>query len=186
GGGAPGDALRDAREVHLADIVQLTRDQGENAEAYWSASGRELIFQSTRDPYSCDQIFRVPADGSAPPQLVSTGKGRTTCAYFMAGDERILYSSTHLGGDACPPPPDHSQGYVWALYDTYDIFTARPDGSDLRRLTEQPGYDAEATVCRKDGSIIFTSTRDGDLELYRMDADGSNVVRLTEAPGYDG
>src|SRR5690606_35903472 len=102
GGGAPGDALRDAREVHLADIVQLTRDQGENAEAYWSASGRELIFQSTRDPYSCDQIFRVPADGSAPPQLVSTGKGRTTCAYFMAGDERILYSSTHLGGDACP------------------------------------------------------------------------------------
>jgi Tol biopolymer transport system component len=180
------DPLRRPEETHLRGIVQLTRGQGENAEAYWSSSGRELIFQSAREPYKCDQIFRVPADGSKPPSLVSTGKGRTTCSYFFPGDERVLYSSTHLAGDACPPAPDHSQGYVWALYDSYDIFAARPDGSQLARLTETPGYDAEATVCQRDGSIIFTSTRDGDIELYRMDKDGKNVARLTETPGYDG
>ena len=191
GGGAGGageeeDTLRHPEEVHLADLVQLTRGQGENAEAYWSFSGRELIFQSHREPHGCDQIYRVPADGSAPAQLVSSGKGRTTCAYFMPGDDRVIYSSTHLGGPECPPVPDHSQGYVWPIYDSYEIFSARPDGSDLRQLTSSPGYDAEATVCAKDGSILFTSTRDGDLELYRMDADGGNVKRLTSTAGYDG
>jgi len=178
--------LRRPEEVHLEGIVQLTRNQGENAEAYWSSSGRELIFQSARPPFQCDQIFRMPIDGSKPATLVSTGKGRTTCSYFFPGDERILYSSTHLAGDACPPAADHSQGYVWALYDSYDIFTARPDGSDLVRLTDSTGYDAESTICPRDGSIVFTSTRDGDIELYRMDRDGKNVKRLTEAPGYDG
>ncbi len=118
--------------------------------------------------------------------LVSTGKGATTCAYFLPGDQEIIYGSTHLGGEQCPPKPDHSQGYVWALHDSYDIFRANADGSNVRRLTETPGYDAEATVCKKDGSIVFTSVRDGDLELYRMNTDGSGVKRLTHNPGYDG
>jgi len=185
GGGGKPDLLVEG-EVHLTDVRQLTRGQGENAEAYWSSSGRELIFQSSRKPYGCDQIYRVPADGSGEAVLVSTGKGRTTCSYFFPGDQQILYSSTHLAGDSCPPAPDHSQGYVWALYDSYDVFTARPDGSGLAQLTKSPGYDAESTICPLDGSIVFTSTRDGDLELYRMDKDGSNVTRLTNAPGYDG
>ena len=175
-----------ANEVHLTDVRQLTRDAGENAEAYWSHDGKELIFQSKRPPYQCDQIMRVPADGSAPPSLVSTGKGRTTCAYFMPGNQRTVWSSTHLAGDACPPEPDRSQGYVWPLYPTYDIFTSDADGKNMVKLTDSPAYDAEATVCPVDGSIIFTSTRDGDLDLYRMDADGKNVVRLTSTPGYDG
>jgi Tol biopolymer transport system component len=175
----------DPREAHLSNLVQLSRG-GENAEAYWSPDSRELIFQSTRPPYACDQIFRIPADGSGAATLVSTGKGRTTCSYFMGGGQRVLYSSTHLAGPDCPPPPDRSHGYVWSIDPGYEIFTARPDGSDLVRLTESPGYDAETTVCPKDGALIFTSTRDGDLELYRMDADGRNVKRLTNAPGYDG
>src|SRR5690606_32339473 len=108
------------------------------------------------------------------------------CAHYTKNDERILYSSTHEAGDACPPTPDMSQGYVWPIYASYDIYTARPDGTDVQKLVGDPGYDAEATVCPVDGSIVFTSTRDGDLELYRMDADGSNVVRLTHTPGYDG
>ncbi len=177
--------LRDPREVHLGDVVQLTRGAGENAEAYWSFSGRDLIFQSTRPPHSCDQILRMPAAAPAEPTLVSTGKGRTTCAYFLPGDDQIIYASTHHKDPACPAPPDHSQGYVWGLFD-YDIFRARADGSEPVKLTDSPGYDAEATVCPVDGSIIFTSVRDGDLELYRMDRDGKNVVRLTSTPGYDG
>src|SRR5215207_5705681 len=160
----------DPREVHLQDLLQLTSG-GENAEGYWSPDGRELIFQSQRPPFGCDQIFRLAADGTGEPALVSTGKGRTTCSYFLPGG-RVLYSSTHAAGPECPPPPDRSQGYVWAVYPTYEIWTARPDGSDPVRLTRNDAYDAEATVCPTDGSILFTSTRDGDLELYRMQADG--------------
>jgi len=177
--------LHDPREVHLADVRQLTFG-GENAEAYWSPDGSELIFQATAPPYACDQIFRMRPDQPGERRLVSTGKGRTTCAYFFPDGERILYSSTHLTSAACPPRPDHSQGYVWAIYPSYEIFTARPDGSELVRLTANEVYDAEATTCPQDGSIIFTSMRDGDLELYRMAADGSDVRRLTHAPGYDG
>ena len=162
-------------EVHLSNLRQLTFG-GDNAEAYWSFSGDRLIFQTNHKPYKCDQIEIMQATGSPPASgLVSTGKGRTTCAYFLKGDKEIIYASTHLGGDACPPKPDHSQGYVWALHDSYDIFRANADGSNLRQLTTTPGYDAEATVCKKDGSIVFTSVRDGDIDLYRMDADGKNV-----------
>lgn len=173
-----------ADEPHLADLKQLTFG-GENAEAYWSWKGDQLILQSRPSGNGCDRIFRMnPSTGAMTP--VSSGKGATTCSFFFPGDREILYASTHLGGDACPPRPDHSRGYVWALYDSYDIFKANADGSNLRRLTNTPGYDAEATVCGKDGSIVFTSVRDGDIELYRMDKDGKNVKRLTSTPGYDG
>ena len=173
-------------EKHLANVRQLTFG-GENAEAYWSADGKKLVFQSTRPPYACDQIFEM--DVAAPEKstrLLSTGKGRTTCAYFFPDGKRFLYASTHLGGDPCPPPPDMSHGYVWALFPDYDIFSANPDGSGLKRLTTAPGYDAEATISTDGKRVVFTSARDGDLELYSMDADGSNVKRLTATPGYDG
>jgi Zn-dependent M28 family amino/carboxypeptidase/Tol biopolymer transport system component len=182
---APGPP-RDPHESHLEDLRQLTFG-GENAEAYWSSDGTELIMQSTHDPYKCDQIFRMDAlEAGADYQLVSTGKGRTTCSYFFPGDQRVLFASTHAAGPECPPVPDHSHGYVWPIYDSYDIYSAKPDGSELKPLIAAPGYDAEATVCAKDGSIVFTSTRDGDIDLYRADADGSHVVRLTDTPGYDG
>ena len=177
--------LHDQRESHLADVRQMTFG-GENAEAYWSPDGSELVFQRTHAPYDCDQIFRMPVSDPAAMSLVSTGTGRTTCGYFTADGERIIFSSTHASSEACPATPDYSRGYVWPIYDTYQLYSANPDGSDLRALTDTPHYDAEATVCPKDGSIIFTSTRDGDLDLYRMDADGSNVERLTDTPGYDG
>ncbi|NMO19650.1 M20/M25/M40 family metallo-hydrolase [Pyxidicoccus fallax] len=177
------------QEVRLADLRQLTFG-GENAEAYWSFDGKQLSLQARLEGMGCDRIFRMAMDpGSAAPALtpVSSGRGATTCAHFLPGDQELIYASTHLGGEACPPRPDHSMGYVWALYDTYDIFLSRADGSgEVTRLTETPGYDAEGTVCAKDGSILFTSVRDGDLELYRMDRDGKNVRRLTHTPGYDG
>ena len=171
-------------EIHLADLRRLTYG-GQNAEAYWSFDGTQLSFQARRPGEQCDRIYRMSAEGGTPVQI-SSGAGATTCAHFLPGDRELIYASTHLGADACPPRPDMSQGYVWALYKNYDIFRATADGSNVARLTETPGYDAEGTVCSKDGSIVFTSVRDGDLELYRMDADGKNVRRLTNAPGYDG
>ena len=181
---APADSLIRDGESHFAHLYQLTFG-GENAEAYWSSDGSKLIFQSTRDGYPCDQEFVLDlATGAF--KRVSTGKGRTTCGYFYDRDRRVLFSSTHLAGDSCPPPPDFSQGYVWAITESYDIFTARPDGSDLRRLTRTPGYDAEATLSVDGRWIVFTSVRDGDLDLYKMHPDGSSVVRLTDKLGYDG
>lgn len=174
----------DPREVHFGELRMLT-DGGENAEAYFSFDGSRLIFQSTRPPYGCDQIFETAVSGG-PQELVSTGTGRTTCAYFLPGDQDVLYASTHLGGEACPPKPDHSRGYVWPIYDSFDIFRSRLDGSKLVRLTDTPGYDAEATVSPRGDRIVFTSIRDGDLDIYTMNLDGSDVVRLTDELGYDG
>ena len=183
--GAPGAKIL-PEEVHLANIRQLTF-AGENAEAYWSFDGRELVFQASPPGVGCDRIYRLDLTEPNPtPVQVSSGEGATTCAYFTPDDKEIIYASTHLGGAECPPKPDHSQGYVWAIYDSYDIFKVGRDGGEPVRLTDTPGYDAEATVCAKDGSIVFTSVRDGDIDLYRMDADGGNVKRLTDTLGYDG
>jgi TolB protein len=171
-------------EKHLRNVRQLT-DGGENAEAYFSGGGERLIFQSKRNGAECDQIYTMRVDGSDV-RMVSTGKGRTTCSYFFPRGRRILYSSTHLASEKCPTPPDYSRGYVWAVYPSYDIFTAREDGSDVRQLTKSPGYDAEATMSVDGKRIVFTSMRDGDLDVYTMDADGKNVKRLTNELGYDG
>ena len=158
---------------------------GENAEAYFSADGKKLIFQSTRDNYPCDQIYEINTDGSGLKQL-STGKGRTTCSYYFPNGKRIIYSSTHMANPDCPPKPDYSRGYVWAIYPGYEIFSAAPDGSDIKNITRVDGYDAEATIAPNGKRIVFTSMRDGDLDIYTMDLDGKNVKRLTNELGYDG
>jgi len=170
-------------EHHLANIRQLTHG-GENAEAYFSADGSELIFQSTRDGRSCDQQFIMNVDGSNV-RRVSNGTGKTTCGYFFAKDSRIFYASTQAADSACPAKPDPSKGYVWGL-DPFDIYTANADGSDTKRLTHYGVYTAEGTLSPDGKTIVFTSLKDGDLDIYTMNVDGSNVRRLTTAVGYDG
>lgn len=180
----PETSLLMPEEVHLKNLRQLTFG-GENAEAYWSADGKQLIFQSKRDGLECDQIFVMDVE-SGNVEMVSNGEGKTTCSFFFPDGERVVYSSTHEADPACPAPPDYSKGYVWKLHPEFDVFTSKLDGSDLRRLTDTPGYDAEATTSPDGSKIIFTSLRDGDLDLYTMDADGSNVTRITNELGYDG
>jgi dipeptidyl aminopeptidase/acylaminoacyl peptidase len=170
-------------EVHLRNVRQLTTG-GLNAEAYYSASGRLLIFQRQGPDEQCDQRYVMGTDGGAL-HRVSSGRGRTTCGYFFDRDRRIFYSSTEHVGAACPPRPDYSRGYVWPLYD-YDIYTALADGSQLHRLTRNPGYDAEDTLSPDGRTIVFTSLRNGDLDIYTMRVDGSHVRRLTTTLGYDG
>lgn len=170
-------------ETHLRNLRQLTFG-GENAEAYWSSDGRSLIYQHSGEGVPCDQEFVLDLKSGAS-RRVSTGQGKTTCGYFLKG-ARVLYASTHLAAPECPTRPDYSQGYVWPMYAGYDIVTARADGSDVRRLTDTPGYDAEATVSPDGKTIVFTSVRDGDLELYTMSAEGGAATRLTREPGYDG
>lgn len=180
-------------EKHFKNIKQLTFG-GDNAEAYWSFDNSKLVFQlkNQRWGVECDQIYVMDAfaglgDSTTMPDLVSTGKGRTTCSYFLPGDSLIVYSSTHLGGEACPPEPKREEGrYVWPIYETFDIFVADLEGNIVAQLTDEPGYDAEPTVSPKGDKIVFTSTRSGDLELYTMNLDGSDVKQVTDGLGYDG
>ena len=180
-----GEGLLLPGEKHFKNLRQLTFG-GENAEAYFSADGKKLIFQTTREGVECDQIFEMNTDGTGL-KMLSTGKGRTTCAYFFRDrSKKILYSSTHLATAACPPKPDFSRGYVWAIYPGYDIFVASGDGTNVQQLTKTPGYDAEATISPNGKKIVFTSMRNGDLDIYSMDVDGRNLKRLTSELGYDG
>ena len=176
-------ALSGQTERRLSNIRQLTFG-GSNAEAYFSADGKKLIYQATKDQYTCDQIFTMNIDGSNN-TLVSTGNGRTTCGYFFP-DGKIIYASTHDDDDDCPPNPDRSKGYVWGVFNAYDIYVANADGSKPKKLAASKGYDAEATISPDGKQVVFTSSRDGDLELYIMNADGSNVRRMTHDKGYDG
>lgn len=169
---------------HLKNLKQLTHG-GQNAEAYWSPDGKRLLFQSTRQPYECDQIFLMNADGSDQ-HLVSTGKGRTTCAYFLKDNRHFVYASTHERSPQCPPSPDRSKGYVWPVWAGYDIFLATDSGKIVKRLTDADGYDAEATVNWRTGTVVFTSKSSGDLDLWTMKPDGSNKIQITSTPGYDG
>jgi len=176
-------------QKHLRNARQLTFG-GQNAEAYFSLDDKQLIFQHQGESVPCDQIYTMlvdtPDGKPAIPKLVSTGKGRTTCGYFFPAGDKILFSSTHVSSPDCPPKPDYSRGYVWPIYSSYQIYTAKPDGSELKQLTHAAGYNAEATITRDGQHIVFTSTRNGDLDIYTMDADGSNVKQLTNELGYDG
>ncbi|MGB4849148.1 MAG: hypothetical protein WBP41_14590 [Saprospiraceae bacterium] len=190
---APTDTIHYDQEKHLANVRQLTFG-GDNAEAYWSFDSKKLTFQATRKAWntSCDQIFMIditqPLDTTKAPQLISTGKGRTTCSYFMPGDTTILYASTHETDAGCPPAPERVVGgkYVWPIYPSFDIYVADLKGNIKRKLTNSPGYDAEATVSPKGDKIVFTSIRSGDLEIYTMDMDGSHVHQISHDLGYDG
>ncbi len=180
-------------EKYFVSMYRLT-DGGDNAEAYWSPGQTKLVFQATRDDWNapCDQIFiydLLVHDGpDATPPMMSTGRGRTTCSYFMPDGKSFLYASTHHRMDECPPVPERTPGgpYVWPIYPEYDIFVADLEGNILRQLTDNPGYDAEATVSPKGDLIVFTSMRTGDLELFTMRLDGSDVRQITFDLGYDG
>ena len=190
----PADTLAYPEETHLKNIRQLTFG-GDNAEAYFSFDGKHLIFQKTfaKEGIPCDQIYigKIPqAPGEVfTPKLVSTGKGRTTCAYFLKDGKHIVYASTHLGGDECPPVPDRTKfgnRYIWPLYASMDIFMADTTGKIVKQLTNTPGYDAEATISPDGKRMVFTSVRDGDLELYIMELKSGKTTRITHDLGYDG
>jgi len=180
--GTEGNSLLLPQERHLRNVRQLTFG-GKNAEAYFSFDGTRLVFQATRDGFQCDQIFVMDLAKNET-RLVSTGKGQTTCAYFTPDGERILYASTHHLRPECFPARPREKRFIWPLY-PYEIFSAKSDGSDLKQLTSTGDYNAEATVSG-DGRIVFTSVRDGDLDIYTMNSDGSALRRLTHEKGYDG
>ncbi|MFP2995154.1 hypothetical protein ABN763_04555 [Spongiivirga sp. MCCC 1A20706] len=185
------DSLIYPEEKHFKSIRQITFG-GDNAEAYWSFDDKQIVFQSNFKEWgvNCDQMFLMNIDETfkdKQPPMISTGMGRTTCAYFLPDNKHFVYASTHLGDKECPEVPLRKNGkYVWPVYDDFDIFVADLEGNIVKQLTTEKGYDAEATVSPKGDKIVFTSTRSGDLELYTMDIDGGNVKQITDELGYDG
>lgn len=179
---------------HLKNIRQLTFG-GDNAEAYWSPDGSMLTFQTNNPKWGlkCDQIYAMDVAKSAEhpeyqPLPISGGKGRTTCSYFLPDNKHVLFASTMSASDTCPAAPAYTPGgkYLWAIYESFDIYVADLNGKIVRKLTDVPGYDAEAVVSPKGDKILFTSMRSGDLELWTMDLDGSNLKQITFDLGYDG
>lgn len=188
------DTLHYPDETHFKNIRQLTFG-GDNAEAYWNYDGKYIVFQRTnpKDGVNCDQIYvgKVPqsADEKFEYTLVSTGKGRTTCPFFTKDGKHIIYASTHLSVDSCPPVPDrkkYGNKYIWPLYDSYDIFMADLNGKIVKQLTNAKGYDAEATLSPDGNSMIYTSDKDGDIDLYIMNLKTGKEKRITNTLGYDG
>lgn len=180
-------SLYDKREKHLRNIRQLTFE-GENAEAYLSPDEKHLVFQARgKEQGSCDQIYTMTLDGKNV-RRISTGYGRTTCAYYFPDGDKILFSSTHENYDGnCPPEPDHSKGYVWPLYKGYDIHIADTTGKLISRITQDTlYYDAETTISPKGDRMVITSTRSGDIDLYTCKLDGTDPKRVTKEKGYDG
>ncbi len=187
------DTLAFPGEHHFKNLRQLTFG-GDNAEAYFSKDGKYLVYQRTdsKNGILCDQIWmgKIPenANEEFKPKLVSTGTGRTTCAFFYPDGKHIVYASTHLGSKDCPPVPDKEKmkRYIWPIYESFDLFVADTNGNIVKQLTHTKGYDAEATISPKGDKMVFTSTRNGDLDLYTMDLDGNNVKQITFDLGYDG
>lgn len=192
--GTANDTVHFDGEKHFKNVQQLTFG-GDNAEAYWSYDGKYIIFQKTsaKEGIPCDQIYigKVPTKPGEKftSKLVSTGKGRTTCAYFLPDGKHIIYASTHLGSPDCPPTPDRAKygnRYIWPLYNSYDIFMADTSGKIVKQLTNSKGYDAEATLSPDGKKMIYCSDKDGDLELYIMDLATGKEKRITNMLGYDG
>jgi len=191
---APADTLHYKEEIHFSNLRQLTFG-GDNAEAYFSFDGKWLVFQRTnpKENIPCDQIFiaKIPTNTEEKfePRLISSGKGRTTCGAFLKDGKHIVYASTHLGDENCPPVPDRSKygnKYIWPLYSSFDIFISDLKGNINKQLTNTPGYDAEATISPDGKTMVFTSTRDGDIDLYTMNLKTGKTKRITYQLGYDG
>lgn len=185
------DSLILPGETNFKTLRQVTFG-GDNAEAYWSFDDKQLVFQSNNSKWdvACDQMFLMDFNDTFEnniPKMISTGLGRTTCAYFLPDNKHIVYASTHLVNENCPEAPLRNEGkYVWPIFDSYDIFVADLEGNITAQLTNETSYDAEATVSPKGDKIVFTSTRSGDLELYTMNIDGTDVKQITDELGYDG
>ncbi len=180
----PADELIQPGEAHFSHLWRLTHG-GENAEAYWSFADDRLVLQRTAEGWSCDRIFATdPRTGKL--LQVSSGLGVATCAYFMPGDREVIFGSTQASQSECPPAPDRSDGYVWAVHPEYDLWVHELASGAERRLTDEWGYDAEATLSPLGDRIVFTSGRSGDLELWTCDLGGGDLRQVTRELGYDG
>ena len=167
----------------IADVQQLTFE-GDNGEGYLNQEETQVVFQSKRDGNDCDKLYLVDIDGKNLKEF-PLRDGAFTCAHYALDNEFIFFSSTMKDGPECPEIYKHPnpRKYIWPLRN-YEIY--KWDGNTATQLTNAPGYNAETTTHPTERKVIFTSMREGDIDLYEMDYDGENVKRITTELGYDG
>jgi Tol biopolymer transport system component len=195
-----------AESRYLKNIKQLTTDLSGDGrgfvragESYFSPDAKTIIYQAVRGDNPFYQIYTQLLERGEP-RLVSPGRGRTTCAYFRPDGKKIIFASGHLDPDVlasedaerkkiaeeAADPSKRRRRYEWVFDEYMDIFESDPDGSNLKQLTDAPGYDAEGSYSPDGKQIVFCSTRGGNPDLYIMNSDGTGVRQLVQAPGYDG
>jgi len=191
--GAAEPTVSQREAEHLGNIRQVTSGLPRAGEGYFSPDGTHIVYQAYPIGYPFYQIY-VQKFGENIPRRISPGRGRTTCSYFTPDGKRIMFASGHTDPHADltekKARDEAAKGgrrrYQWAFDKHMDIYVCNFDGTDLKQLTDAPGYDAEGSYSSDGRQIVFTSSRDGDPDLYIMNADGSEVRQLTDAPGYDG
>lgn len=190
---APPEDFAKLEAAHISNLRQVTSGLPRAGEGYFSPDGKSIVYQAYPIGYPFYQIYTQKLDEKIPTRI-STGRGRTTCSFFTVDNKRIMFASSHRD-----PQIDiteraarelAAQGgrrrYQWDFDPHMDIYSINRDGTDLKRLTDADGYDAEGSYSSDGKHIVFTSSRDGDPDLFIMDADGENVRQITNTPGYDG
>ena len=209
-----GSASGSEENTFLKNARQLVFDGNRSGEGYYHPDGNALVFQSEREPSNpFYQIYHLDLL-SGDTHRVSPGHGKTTCAFFQPQTKRLLFSSTHHDQQTLSKEASENEfrasgktrRYSWDYDPEYEIYSANIDGTDLKRLTNVPGYDAEASFSPDGKLIVFSSTRGAYpleklspeerarfekdpayfADLYVMNADGSGVRQVTHTPGYDG
>lgn len=210
-GAAPSAA--DGESDFLSHTGRLVYEGRRSGEGYFSPDGRFMVFQSERvegNPFY--QIFRMDLE-TGDVELLSPGRGKTTCAFVHPTNGDVLFSSTHHDPSASAQQQaelarrveGRERRYSWDYDPEMEIYVRHDAAGALERLTRSPGYDAEASFSPDGQWIVFTSLRHAYAEelpdeqrrrletdpaffgeIYRMHTDGSGVERLTRAPGYDG
>jgi TolB protein len=193
---APAKAVNPAKleGAHITNLRQVTKGLRRAGEGYFSPDGKSIVYQAYPVGYPFYQIYTQELADQKSAVRISTGRGRTTCSYFTIDAKRILFASSHMDPRMARTElaarelaaKGGRRRYQWDFDPHMDIYTVNRDGTDLKRLTDAEGYDAEGSYSSDGKQIVFTSSRDGDADLYIMDADGENVRQLTNKPGYDG
>jgi len=173
---------------YLTNIQQVTfTEMGfeKAGEAYFSPDDSAIIFQAVPAGEKDYQIFTLSLSNGAL-NKVSPGYGACTCSFFHPDGKKILFASSH-GGQCLRDPlntltPGYQRqtgNYAWQFTPYMNIYEANVDGSDLKALTEGPGYHAECAYSSDGEKIVFAANVDGSMNIYTMNRDGSDVMQIT-------